>query len=134
MAWGHQCWCSVGQVNCCIIMIFSAFCALSSCPSMPKRALLLSLSFIVSIPIFIPPSSLTSPVIQHPPFIFSFSSMLLPANPRALHQTTTIPTCPAIITVIVASPAFDSSSRAEMVADLQYLDTLHTLVVYRCCG
>ncbi len=105
---------------------------------MPKRAWSLSSLFVVGVPTFIPPLSSMSPALQRPPFTFSFSSVLPPDSSRALHQTTTVPACPTVIAIVmlviivVANSTFNSSSYAEMVANIQCPDALHTLVVYGC--
>ncbi len=40
----------------------------------------------------------------------------------------------ALVVIVVASSAFDSSSRAKMVADVDCPDGLHTVVVCVCRG
>ncbi len=40
----------------------------------------------------------------------------------------------ALVVVVLASSAFDSSSRAEMAADIESPDVLHTLVVCKTHG
>ncbi|KAK0224673.1 hypothetical protein EDD85DRAFT_795716 [Armillaria nabsnona] len=94
----------------------------------------LSLSLLaVGILIFVPPSSSTLPAFQHPLSTSSFSSILLSDTLRALHQSMTVPTSTVIVLVIivVASSAFNSSSHAKMVANVNCLDGLHTVVVLK---
>ncbi|KAK0216595.1 hypothetical protein EDD85DRAFT_798389 [Armillaria nabsnona] len=57
--------------------------------------------------------------------------MLLPPDTlRVLHQSTTVPTNTIVmlVIIIVASFAFNSSSHAKIVADVDCLDRLHTVV------
>ncbi|KAK0235514.1 hypothetical protein EDD85DRAFT_792334 [Armillaria nabsnona] len=112
-------------------MVVGTIIALSSPPSMPKKAWLSLLSFIVGIPISVPPSSSTSPTFQRAPSTLSFPGIPPLDLPMALLQSITVP---APVVVVVASFALRSASRTEMMADVESPDILHTLGVCRSHG
>ncbi|KAK0432531.1 hypothetical protein EV421DRAFT_1742274 [Armillaria borealis] len=68
---------------------------------MPKWAWLSLLSLAIGIPIFIPPSSSTSPALQRLPSKLSCPTILPLDLPRALHQSMTTPIPPIVIIVIL---------------------------------
>lgn len=114
------------------IVVLSTFVAPSICPSKSKRACLSSSSCAVGVPIFVLPCSLMSPTLQCVPSTLSFTSSPPPAVPMATHQSTAAPVVVVLmVVVIMASRAFDSLSRTQMMADVESPDALHTLVV---CG
>ncbi len=145
MAWGTPMlvlsWAgSSGWVNHHGTIILGTFVVPWSCPSMPQRAPSSSSSFIVGVLIFVPLSSSMSPVLQCPLFRLSFSKILPLDIPRALHQSMTIPAYPVIIAIVVlvvivvASSVSDGSFCAEIVANIESLNILHTLMVHRSHG
>lgn len=85
--------------------IFLVEIMMPSCPpSIPRKGCLSSLSFGVSIPIIIPPSRSTPPVLPRHPSPFSFQVSLPQSNARALPHSIDLPT-PTVVVIIVFSVA-----------------------------
>ncbi len=106
-------------------------------PLMPKRALLLLSSSAVGIPILVAPSSSMFPTIQHCLSTPSFLSRPPTGIPLALHQSmvalalAVIVAVIVLVVVLVASHAFGSPSRAEMMANVKSLGVAYSLGVCR---
>ncbi|PBK81645.1 hypothetical protein ARMGADRAFT_1091036 [Armillaria gallica] len=117
-------------------MVVGAIVALLSPPSTPKKAWSSSSSFVVGVPISVPPSSLTSPAFQRAPSMLSFPSIPPLDLPMAPQRSISVPTPVVVVLVVVfvASFALRSAPRAEMTADVESPDILHTLGVCRSRG
>lgn len=108
-------------------------------PSIPRKGCSSSLSFGVSVPIIIPPSRSTPPILPRHPSPFSFQVSLSQSNSRAPPHSIDPPT-PVVIVIVVFSVAdlvigcvLRGPSCAEIGADIESPDILYTVVVHRIC-
>ncbi|PBK94537.1 hypothetical protein ARMGADRAFT_1099403, partial [Armillaria gallica] len=119
------------------IMVLGTFVAPSSRPSKPKRAcpsLSLSSLCAAGVPIFILPSSLMSPTLQHVPSTLSFPSIPPLDRPIAPQWSVMAPThvvvvaIVSLVVVVMSMCTFGSPSHAEITADVESQDAAYTLV------
>ncbi len=87
--------------NHCTAMILVGFVVPKGPHSKPKRSWSWSLSLAASILTIVPPSSSTSPALQHGLSTISFSRIPPPDTPVAPHQTMSVPPPSVIVAVIV---------------------------------
>ncbi|KAK0232087.1 hypothetical protein EDD85DRAFT_792982 [Armillaria nabsnona] len=120
--------CSSGRANYCTATIVVVFMIPKGHPFMPQRPCWLSLSFDVSILIFIPPSRSTSPALLYLWSLLSFHVSTLKDNTRAPPHSINPPTPIAVIIVIVVLSVavlvviymLRGASCPKMMADMVY--------------
>lgn len=130
---------SSGQVKYCMTLSPSTFIETSGLPSMLKRACLSSLSFGISVLIFIPPSHLMSPALLDPP---SFTSFWV-STPQDISRATLCSMKPSVplvvilimlnVVVLFISCALHRPSCTKMEADVLSPDVLYMIPLCGIC-